>query len=287
MSLRHVWKGSHPHILERISCSLSCAWRNRATKQPQKLDSGGFRASMLSPSLATQCRLHSELAKTHKNTMTHYDSLCQLCVQRQEAASVWNPKSSRTLTKALRNSFAETSFHFRANWFVSDIFWLRLDWKNIKLKSDKWRFQCMKAIPSQFTVEASPTSPTKHVQNWREADWVMSSHLAFLRTHQVQKLETAIEAFDLLQFDLDGTGTRHKSFKVISHTSFGISSNLFQSCKSLHTVSALVEYSPRAHYANQCQGASGKDGSKGKAVSGGTCNVNFSVDDTIRYKGSK
>ena len=115
----------------------------------------------------------------------------------------------------------------------------------------------------------------------------MSSHLAFLRTHQVQKLETAIEAFDLLQFDLDGTGTRHKSFKVISHTSFGISSNLFQSCKSLHTVSALVEYSPRAHYANQCQGASGKDGSKGKAVSGGTCNVNFSVDDTIRYKGSK
>jgi hypothetical protein len=104
----------------------------------------------------------------------------------------------------------------------------------------------------------------------------MSSHLAFLRTHQVQKLETAIEAFDLLQFDLDGAGTRHKSFKVICHTSSGIFSNLFQSCKSLHTVSALVEYSPRAHYAKQCQGASGKDGSKGKAVSGGTCNVNFS-----------
>ena len=50
----------------------------------------------------------------------------------------------------------------------------------------------------------------------------MSSHLAFFGAHQVQELETAIEAFDLLQLDLEA-----QIFQG-SHNNSVVFSNIFQ-----------------------------------------------------------
>lgn len=272
-SLRHVWKGSHPHILERISCSLSCAWRNRATKQPQKLDSGGFRASSdAEPLSGNTVSLHSELAKTHKNTMTHY------------ANYAYNAKKQHLceIPSLQGLSRKPCAIHLRRRPFTLEQTDLCLTSSDCALTGKNHQIKVWPMAVSMHESHSIPihSGSITNITNQARAKLERGrlSHVKSLGIPQnSSSSKVGNRHWGLWSLAVwPGAGTRHKSVKVISHTSSGIFSFFFKSCKSLHTVPAFVEYSPRAHYAKQCQGASGKDGSKGKAVPGGTCNVNFS-----------